>query len=70
MRNEILNRAAANAAADNLEARAVRQCGQPGRRSELADRETSGIEFGGDFRAAEDNAQGQIDAFVAKKTLS
>jgi hypothetical protein len=64
-----LNGAAANAAADDLEARAAGERGQPRRRSKLSDRETPGIELTGDLRAAEHDAQREVDPFVAKESV-
>jgi hypothetical protein len=67
--DKVLDRTAANAASDDLEARATRQCRQSRRRPKFADGKTPGIKFSGDFRTAKDNAQIEIDTLVVKKAL-
>src|SRR5262249_37915582 len=67
--DEILRGGAANAAADDLEARATRERGQPRRRSELADAEAPAIELGGDFRPAEHDPEREVDSLTAEESV-
>ena len=65
--DEILQRAATDAARHDPEARALRERGERGRRAQLADRQRAGIVGGGDLGAAEDDFQREVEPFVAEK---
>ena len=67
--DEIEHGAASHTAADNPEAGAVCHGCQPRWRAELTHKQPSRIELGSDLRAAEDNAQVEIDSVLAKEAL-
>jgi hypothetical protein len=69
MGDKKLNRTAADAASNDLETGAVRQCGQRRGSADLADPETAAVKLGRDFRTTENDTQAQIDALFAKKSL-
>ena len=66
-RDEILHRTAAHAAADDLETGALADGGQPRRRPQFADFQSSGVVGGRNLGAAEYDSQGKVDPFFPKK---